>query len=57
MGERLWSPETVNDVESARPRIAYFRFLLNERGIEAAPFNNSVARSAPPHPGSCYDQR
>ena len=57
VGERLWSAQSVNNVTSARPRIAYFRCLLNQRGIAAAPYNNTEARSAPLGPGSCYNQR
>ena len=57
IAERLWSPQNVNDTKKAEPRIAYFRCLLNQRGIEAAPYNNSQAREAPPHPGNCYLQR
>ena len=57
VGERLWSPQSVTNVTSAKARIAYFRCLLNQRGIAAAPYNNTEAREAPPGPGSCYDQR
>ncbi len=57
IAERLWSPENINDTNMAQPRYAYFRCLLNERGIEAAPYNNTQAREPPPLPGSCYLQR
>ena len=57
VAERLWSQINITSTDNARPRIAYFRCLLNQRGIAAAPFNNSEAREAPPGPGSCYDQR
>ena len=57
IAERLWSPQNVNNTKMAEPRFAYFRCLLNQRGIEAAPYNNSQAREAPPHPGNCYLQR
>jgi len=57
IAERLWSPRSVSSVEQAYPRIEYFRCLLNQRGIAAAPVNNPYARSAPPNPGSCYVQR
>ena len=30
--------------------------LAGWRGVAAAPADNSVARQAPPRPGSCYDQ-
>ena len=54
IAERLWSPKHINDTNKARPRYAYFRCLLNERGIGAAPSNNLIARSPPVGPGSCY---
>jgi len=57
IAERLWSPRSVSSVAQAFPRIEYFRCLLNQRGIAAAPVNNPNARSAPPNPGSCYVQR
>jgi hexosaminidase len=56
IAERLWSPRSVTSTASAHPRIQYFRCLLNERGVRAAPVNNANARSAPPGPGSCYLQ-
>jgi hypothetical protein len=33
-----------------------FRCLLNHRGIDAAPVNNTNAGEAPPNPGSCFFQ-
>ena len=54
--ERYWSPREINDVEDARDRMMYFRCLLNQRGIAAAPTLNDIAREAPPRPGSCYAQ-
>ena len=57
IAERLWSSRYVNSTKSAEPRLAYFRCLLNERGIAAEPYNYSQPGQAPPHPGSCYDQR
>jgi len=57
IAERLWSPQYVNNTQTAEPRIEYFRCLLNQRGIGAAPVNNLLAREAPSGPGSCYDQR
>ena len=56
IGERLWSPRTVNDTEAAEPRYAAFRCLLNRRAVAAAPHSNKEARSAPPGPGGCYVQ-
>jgi len=57
IAERLWSPREVNDTAKAEPRYAYFRCLLNQRGVEAAPYSNKNARTAPSGPGSCYKQR
>ncbi len=57
IAERLWSPRGINSTANATPRMEYFRCLLNERGIAAAPPKNAQARSAPPGPGSCYKQR
>lgn len=56
IAERLWSPQTVRDTTAALPRLEYFRCLLNQRGIAAAPVNNKLARQAPPGPGGCYVQ-
>ena len=56
IAERLWSARTLNDTAAAEPRLEYFRCLLNRRGIAAAPVNNTVAREAPPGPGSCFVQ-
>ena len=54
--ERYWSPREVNNVDAAHDRMMYFRCLLNQRGVPAAPTNNAKGRSAPPNPGSCYAQ-
>jgi len=56
VAERLWSSAQVNDVLLALPRLSWFRCLLNQRGIAAAPVNNDEARSSPAGPGSCYVQ-
>ena len=47
----------VHALQATHSRIEHFRCLLNRRGIRAAPVNNRQARSAPPGPGSCLDQR
>ena len=56
VGEKLWSPRSVNDTVAALPRYVAFRCYLNRRGFVAAPALNGRARSAPPGPGSCYAQ-
>ena len=56
IGERLWSPQNITDYRKAQPRLMYFRCMLNQRGVAAAPLTNRYARSAPPRPGSCYEQ-
>ena len=43
-------------MDAAHDRMMYFRCLLNQRGVPAAPTNNAKGRSAPPNPGSCYAQ-
>ena len=47
----------MHALQVTHSRIEHFRCLLNRRGIRAAPVNNRQARSAPPVPGSCLDQR
>ena len=56
VAERLWSAKSVNDTAAAEPRYAYFRCLLNRRGIDAAPYNASEAGFGPDGPGSCLEQ-
>jgi len=56
IAERLWSPRNLTDTADAKDRIQSFRCLLNRRGIAAAPVDNGNARSAPPGPGSCFNQ-
>lgn len=58
--ERLWSPRdatsTGNMNVTVLPRLEYFRCLLNQRGVPAAPVTNNYARRPPIGPGSCYMQ-
>ena len=54
--ERLWSAQSVNDTKMAEPRYAWFRCLLDQRGIEAGPYMNPEARTAPNGPGGCLQQ-
>jgi len=57
IAEKLWSPrDQTSDPNVAALRMANFRCLLNSRGVRAAPVNNKQARTAPPAPGSCYQQ-
>lgn len=58
--ERLWSTRdatsTGNMNTTVLPRLEYFRCLLNQRGVPAAPVTNEYARKPPIGPGSCYVQ-
>ena len=64
VAERLWSPRRINDTRAAEPRLAQFRFLLQERGIPAgvldfsrpSAFGLAEAGQPPNGPGSCLDQ-
>ena len=56
VAERLWSAQSVKNTTAAEPRYAWFRCLLDRRGIEAGPYLNVNARSAPPGPGGCFKQ-
>ena len=56
VAERLWSARDVNSTTEFKPRLQWYRCLLNRRGIGAAPVDNSNARTAPPGPGSCLSQ-
>ena len=56
VAERLWSAVTVTDAVAAEPRYAWFRCLLDQRGIEAGPYSNKKAREAPSGPGGCLSQ-
>jgi hexosaminidase len=58
IAERLWSPaEQTTSPDMAELRMEEFRCLLNRRGVKAAPPKNQNARSSPPGPGSCLQQR
>jgi hypothetical protein len=61
LAERYWSPvnhtEGHANAERFLPRYHYFRCLLNQRGVRAAPAANHLARRNPDGPGSCYEQR
>lgn len=50
------TPKNCTAVDSAFPRLAEFRCLLNRRGVRAAPVLNGQAREAPPGPGGCLGQ-
>ncbi|XP_078177842.1 beta-hexosaminidase 1 [Carex rostrata] len=58
--EKLWSPLEATAVydlnQTVLPRFQYFRCLLNNRGIAAAPVTNFYARRPPIGPGSCFEQ-
>ena len=64
VAERPWSLRHVADVVVAKPRLAQFRFLLQERGIPAgvldfhtaSPYGRPEAGQPPDGPGSCVDQ-
>lgn len=55
--ERLWTPydKLAKDPEQVKDRLSYFRCLLNQRGVAAAPLDG-LGRAAPEEPGSCYLQ-
>ncbi|KAL0302956.1 UNVERIFIED_CONTAM: Beta-hexosaminidase 3 [Sesamum radiatum] len=55
--ERLWTSyeKLAKDPEQVRGRLSYFRCLLNQRGVAAAPLDG-LGRAAPEEPGSCYVQ-
>ena len=46
----------INNTAAVLPRLEAFRCYLNRRGVLAAPVLNKLGRSAPPRPGSCYEQ-
>ncbi|KAJ3708228.1 hypothetical protein LUZ61_011933 [Rhynchospora tenuis] len=55
--ERLWSPleKLPKDPREVTLRLAHFRCLLNQRGIQAAPLDG-YSRNVPQDPGSCINQ-
>ncbi|RLN30140.1 beta-hexosaminidase 3-like [Panicum miliaceum] len=55
--ERLWTPieKLATNTSMAAPRLAWFRCLLNQRGVAAAPLVG-YGQSAPLYPGSCISQ-
>ena len=58
IAEKLWSARAdTHNTADAAARMHTFRCRLNERGVAAAPVGNANARSAPPHPGACLQQR
>ena len=50
------TPKNCTAVDSAYPRLAEFRCLLNRRGVRAAPVLNGAARTAPAGRGGCLGQ-
>lgn len=58
--ERMWSSKEATAGGSSNstvlPRLHYFRCLLNQRGVPAAPVTNYYARKPPIGPGSCFEQ-
>ena len=50
------TPKNCTAVDSAYPRLAEFRCLLNRRGGRAAPVLNGAARTAPAGRGGCLGQ-
>ncbi|XP_078181720.1 beta-hexosaminidase 3-like [Carex rostrata] len=55
--ERLWTPleKLAKHPIEVRMRLAHFRCLLNQRGIQAAPLD-IFGRYIPQEPGSCFNQ-
>ncbi|WMV53360.1 hypothetical protein MTR67_046745 [Solanum verrucosum] len=55
--ERLWTAydNIAKNPEQAARRLAYFRCLLNQRGVASGPLTGG-GRAAPDEPGSCYEQ-
>eukprot|EP00927_Polykrikos_kofoidii_P041997 TRINITY_DN3586_c0_g1_i3.p1 TRINITY_DN3586_c0_g1~~TRINITY_DN3586_c0_g1_i3.p1 ORF type:complete len:576 (-),score=65.44 TRINITY_DN3586_c0_g1_i3:138-1814(-) len=56
IAEKLWSSRAqTQDIASALPRLHRFRCVLLDRGVAAAPVDNTKAREAPGDPGSCLE--
>lgn len=55
--ERLWTSfdKLAKDPYNVMSRLAHFRCLLNQRGVQAAPLVG-YGRQVPLEPGSCYKQ-
>lgn len=55
--ERLWTAydKLATDPKQVAGRLSYFRCLLNQRGVAAAPLDGP-GRDAPGGPDSCYMQ-
>ncbi|KAJ1703752.1 hypothetical protein LUZ63_003531 [Rhynchospora breviuscula] len=55
--ERLWTPlqKLPKNPREVTLRLAHFRCLLNQRGIQAAPLDG-YSRNVPQDPGSCINQ-
>ena len=45
VAERLWSPEDVNDLDAAQPRLISHVCRMNMRGIQAEPIYPSFCPS------------
>lgn len=56
VAERLWTVKEKLDVEAAKNRLNYFRYILHRRGIEAEIVNANEGRINPPGPGSLFNQ-
>lgn len=56
VSERLWTKPSLLDVDKAKERILWFRCLLNERGVAAAPVLNEKGRTGPSGAGGCLCQ-
>ncbi|KAK4356231.1 hypothetical protein RND71_025202 [Anisodus tanguticus] len=55
--ERLWTAydNIAKNPNQITRRLAYFRCLLNQRGVASGPLTGG-GRAAPEDPGSCYEQ-